>query len=111
MSESPLNNVPTSPPPDTPMEEDEEGEDLMENIGEDYETKDALDTYESDNLDETSYAPMGPSQRRAAEKELAERDRRIGRSRRTFVPHAFYDDDDDNIPESLLQAKKKEWIH
>ncbi|KAL3943743.1 MAG: hypothetical protein SGBAC_002166 [Bacillariaceae sp.] len=60
-------------------EEEEDGEDLMENAERDYQRIDALDTYGTEGIDDRNYDLMDVDQRRAVEKELAIRDRQVGR--------------------------------
>jgi len=62
-------------------EEEEEGEDLLENAERDYQRIDALDTYGQEGLDDRDYDSMDVETRRAAERELAQRERGEGRGR------------------------------
>ena len=59
-------------------EEEEEGEDLLENAERDYQRIEALDTYGTEGIDDREYGAMDMDQRRAAEAELATRDRHGG---------------------------------
>ena len=56
-------------------EEDEDGEDLLENAEKDYQRIEALDHYGTDGIDNRDYDELDVDQRRAAEAELARRDR------------------------------------
>lgn len=57
-------------------EEEEDGEDLLENAERDYQRIAALDTYGTEGMDDRQFDQMAPDERRAAEAELAQRDRR-----------------------------------
>ena len=59
-------------------EEEEEGEDLLEHAERDYQRIEALDTYGTEGLDDRDYDAMDMDQRRAAERELAHRERGEG---------------------------------
>ena len=61
-------------------EEEEDGEDLIENADRDYQRIDALDHYGAEGLDDREYDAMDVDQRRAAEQEIARRQRE-GRGR------------------------------
>ena len=52
------------------------GEDLMENMADDYRDMGQLDAYDSQMLDDRSYDDNDPDARRAAEAALEQRDRR-----------------------------------
>ncbi len=60
-------------------EEEDEGEDLLENAERDYQRIEALDHYGNEGIDDRDYGQMDLEQRRAAEAELAIRDRQSGR--------------------------------
>ena len=60
------------------QEEEEDGEDLLENMERDYQRIEALDTYGTEGIDDRDFGAMDEEQRRAAEKELARRDRERG---------------------------------
>jgi DNA replication licensing factor MCM2 len=63
------------------LEEEEDGEDLLENAERDYQKIAALDTYVTDGLDDREYDEMDVDQRRAAEVALNRRDREgLGRN-------------------------------
>eukprot|EP00980_Cylindrotheca_fusiformis_P005741 scaffold1194_cov127-Cylindrotheca_fusiformis.AAC.18 len=64
-------------------EEEEEGEDLVENAERDYQRIDALDHYGTEGIDNRNYDAMDLEERRAAEAELAMRDRQSGRGGRS----------------------------
>lgn len=61
-----------------PEEEEEDGEDLLDNAERDYQRIEALDTYGTEGIDDRAYAAMDMEQRRAAEAELASRERQRG---------------------------------
>jgi DNA replication licensing factor MCM2 len=63
-------------------EEEEDGEDLLENAERDYQRIEALDTYGTEGMDNRDYGAMDMDTRRAAESELAGRDRQTGRGGR-----------------------------
>jgi hypothetical protein len=56
-------------------DEEGSGEDLMENVVDDYRDMGQLDAYDSQMLDERSYDDADPDARRAAEAALEQRDR------------------------------------
>ena len=56
------------------VEEEEDGEDLMENAERDYQRIEALDTYGTEGLDDTDYGQQTMEQRKAAEEELMRRE-------------------------------------
>ena len=56
-------------------EEEEEGEDLMDNAERDYQRIEALDQYGEEGIDDKEYEAMNMDERRAAEAQLAHRDR------------------------------------
>jgi hypothetical protein len=56
-------------------DEEGSGEDLMENLVDDYRDMGQLDAYDSQMLDERSYDDADPDARRAAEAALEQRDR------------------------------------
>lgn len=63
------------------LEEEEDGEDLLENAERDYQRIEALDTYGTEGIDDSDYGIIDQEQREAADRELARRDRaRGGRS-------------------------------
>jgi len=62
--------------------EEGEGDDLMDNMDADNAEDRELDQYDPDMLDDTEQGTITVEQRRAAEKEMAERDGRRGGSRR-----------------------------
>ena len=64
-------------------EEEEDGEDLMDNAERDYQPIAALDTYGTEGIDDRNFGNMDDDQRRAAEAELAIRDRQSGRGGRS----------------------------
>jgi DNA replication licensing factor MCM2 len=67
---------------DAVMEEEEDGEDLLENAERDYQRIEALDTYGTEGMDDREYDPLDLEQRRAAETLMARRDRETGRGGR-----------------------------
>lgn len=97
----------TSPPPDTPRDED--GEDLLENAQSDYKAQPELDTYDAENIDDDDVSPMDIGQIRNINQLLDDRDRRAGRGRRQFIPHQLMDQDED-IPMALLQQQQQQII-
>merc|ERR1719230_2092610 len=65
-------------------EEEEEGEDLLgEGMAADYEPRPELDRYDPDMLDEGEHSVITLEQRRAAEREMAQRDRASRRRQRS----------------------------
>lgn len=73
-----------------------EGEDLLENIFDDYQPIDALDTYGSEGIDNTDYGPIDSDARAAAEKIISEREnaerRKLDRNK-TFYDTLYADDE------------------
>ena len=61
------------------MEEEEEGEDLLENALKDYQPIAALDTYGREGIDDREFGDIDYDDRYAAEAVLAERDRERAR--------------------------------
>jgi len=118
MSSSPPPRELTSPPPDTPRNNEDE-EDLMENMEADYASRPDLDTYDADDIDDRIISPMGISARRGVDELLNERDVRLGRGRRTFIPHQLMDKDEDipmameniNDEYSMQQEQDAEYDH
>lgn len=62
--------------------DDNEGEDLMENVEQDYNAIQKLDEYDYEDLDEEDYGAMDPEAKRRAEKEIVKRAKQEGRVRR-----------------------------
>ena len=56
------------------IEEEGEGEDLLDNAFQDYQRIEALDTYGTEGLDEREFRQMGLEERLAAESQIAERE-------------------------------------
>eukprot|EP01084_Bolivina_argentea_P100194 179958_1 len=105
-SSSPAPEV-TSPPPDTPKEDEE---DLMETMAADYKQQPNLDTYEADDIDDGDISPLGIHDRRNVDQLLAQRDRHDGRMRRRgLIPDQLMDDDED-IPMDLLAQQQQDII-
>lgn len=82
--------------------DEEEGEDLLENIANDYRRNDDQDHYDlgDGNIDDEEYEEMDPATRRKLEAQLNRRDEILqgnqpGRGR----DQAFLDDDDENMDE------------
>jgi len=63
---------------DYQVEEEEEGEDLMENAEKDYQRIDILDSYGREGIDDRDYDNMDSDTRREVEAKLRARDRRLG---------------------------------
>ncbi|KAJ2719462.1 MCM DNA helicase complex subunit [Coemansia sp. Benny D115] len=80
------------------MEEDEEGEDLFgPGMESDYRYNAALDRYDEDMLDETTYASMAPGERARVEAQMKRRDFEEGRGQpKSRIPLAFMQDFDDD---------------
>ena len=60
---------------DAALEEEEDGEDLMDNAERDYQRIEALDTYGTEGIDDRDYGMMDEEERRTAEAEMRRRDR------------------------------------
>ncbi|KAG8750880.1 MCM DNA helicase complex subunit, partial [Ceratobasidium sp. 423] len=97
---------------DVPVEdEDQEGEDLYgENLMEDYAVDEALDRYDTRDIDDTEAGELTAEQRRAAERDMALRDRREARrgqggraARRSHAPD-FLRDDDEDMEDDLMDG-------
>eukprot|EP00485_Elphidium_margaritaceum_P002349 CAMPEP_0202687664 /NCGR_PEP_ID=MMETSP1385-20130828/3322_1 /ASSEMBLY_ACC=CAM_ASM_000861 /TAXON_ID=933848 /ORGANISM="Elphidium margaritaceum" /LENGTH=878 /DNA_ID=CAMNT_0049342499 /DNA_START=79 /DNA_END=2715 /DNA_ORIENTATION=- len=95
----------SSPPPDTPRNDDDEGEDLLENMASDYNAAPELDVYEEEAIDDADISPMDMAARRGVNELLEARDRRQHRHRRQFVPHQLMEQDAD-IPLAIGQAAR-----
>ncbi|GIL82869.1 hypothetical protein Vretimale_8368 [Volvox reticuliferus] len=92
------------------MDEEEEGEDLMENMERDYQPQPHLDNYDPDGLDdnEVDDGVEDPiAARLAAEEELNWRDARQMRPRRTLPDFMMADDDDDPRREDFNRRRKR----
>ncbi|KAL7266564.1 MCM DNA helicase complex subunit [Rhizina undulata] len=89
------------------MDEEMDGEDLMENMERDYTQKPGEDRY--DNLgidDEGEYDELDPAERRRLEEQLNRRDRAFARARR--MPAAFLnDDEEDNLDPSMQPRRRR----
>lgn len=72
-----------------PDDEEEEGEDLMENLEEDYRAIPELDVYDPAMLDETEQADASPSARARAEAAIARREAKRRRERGSRLPAAL----------------------
>ncbi|CAE6419282.1 DNA replication licensing factor mcm2 OS=Schizosaccharomyces pombe (strain 972 / ATCC 24843) GN=mcm2 PE=1 SV=1 [Rhizoctonia solani AG-1 IB] len=97
---------------DIPVEEeDQEGEDLYgENLMEDYAADEALDRYDARDIDDEEADELTAEQRRAAERDMALRDRRDARrgqggraARRSNAPD-FLRDDDEDMDDDLMDG-------
>lgn len=84
-------------------EEEEEGEDLMENAERDYQRIEALDTYGPEGLDDREYDPMDIDQRKAAEAQLAHRDRGTRNEGFYGALDVLEDDEDDEARDRRRQ--------
>lgn len=81
---------------DERISEEDDGEDIMENMENEYNAIPGLDKYESDDLDEEDYSQMSMEARREAEREINERDRdNIAKQRR--VPVAMLQDTEESM--------------
>ena len=72
-------------------EEDDEGEDLLENVEDDYQAIPALDTYGKEGLDERDYDLMDYDQRLQAEEVLNQRDMERRAARGAGARSFFYE--------------------
>lgn len=79
---------------DAPPSDEEEGEDLLENMEQDYAAIAELDHYDETMLDKRTYADMGVDQRRLVEGRLIARDLRDQGAEAGLHE---YDDDDEDI--------------
>jgi len=96
----------TSPPPDTPRNEEDE-DDLMENIAADYKAQPELDRYDDEDIDDADISPMRVADRRGVDALLEERDRRADRGRRTFIPQQLLAQDEE-APLALEQQRRQQ---
>ena len=87
---------------DQGMEEEGEGEDLLDNAFQDYQRIDALDTYGTEGIDDRDYRQMGLEERLAAEGQIAGREEEDmkrrgigGRSGRFYDGLMEVEEDDD----------------
>lgn len=83
-------------------EEDEDGEDLLENMHQDYQRIEVLDTYGREGIDDREYAQMGMDERMEAERVIEEREKEEmklrgvgGRSGRFYDALMEVDEDED----------------
>eukprot|EP00977_Amphora_coffeiformis_P017256 scaffold5533_cov159-Amphora_coffeaeformis.AAC.12 len=83
---------------DAALEEEEDGEDLMENAERDYQRIEALDTYGTEGIDDRDYDMMDDDERRAAEAEMRRRDR--GRNQGFYGLLDADEDEDDEAREA-----------
>jgi DNA replication licensing factor MCM2 len=83
------------------MEEEEDGEDLMDNAMRDYQRIDALDTYGTEGIDDRDFSKMDREERLAAEREL---DRRSGAGR---DGDAYYDDFETEEDDEARAARRR----
>lgn len=81
----------------------------MDNAASDYKAQPELDEYDVDDIDDADISPMNMQDRRGVDQLLNERDRRMGRGRRQFIPHQLMDQDDD-IPMRLLEQQQQQII-
>ncbi|ELU42604.1 DNA replication licensing factor mcm2 [Rhizoctonia solani AG-1 IA] len=97
---------------DVPIEEeDQEGEDLYgDNLMDDYAVDEALDRYDARDIDDDEADELTAEQRRAAERDMALRDRREARrgqggraARRSNAPD-FLRDDDEEMDDDLMDG-------
>lgn len=75
--------------------DEEDGEDLMENLENDYRQNNAQDHYDlGDNIDDEQYAEMDAATRRRIDDQLNRRDEILGKKDSRGRSQAFLDDDD-----------------
>ena len=95
-------------------EDEVEGDDLMDNMEQDYEARPELDRYEADGLDDEQQMELSAQGRMAAEVELDERERRqmaMGQRRpRAFLDDEFDDDQDELLHNQLRQERMQQMM-
>jgi len=96
----------TSPPPDTPRN-DEDDEDLIENMASDYKAQPELDRYDDDDIDNDDISPMRMADRRGVDALLEERDQKADRGRRTFIPQALQQQEEE-VPQALQRQQQQQ---
>eukprot|EP00808_Paulinella_micropora_P010771 g2105.t1 len=94
------------PSPSARIEEEEEGEELMDEtlMREDYKAIPELDTYERTGIDEEEYDAISPSARQQVEREMAARDAK--ERRRGRVPAALMTPTDDEGEERPARRRR-----
>ncbi|GFR50357.1 hypothetical protein Agub_g12567 [Astrephomene gubernaculifera] len=101
------------PVEDEVVEEEEEGEDLMENMERDYQPQPHLDNYDPEGLDDEEVedgVEDAVAARLAAEEELNRRDAQKMRPRRTLPDFMLAEDDDDPREDFNRRRKRRQSI-
>ncbi|PNW80981.1 hypothetical protein CHLRE_07g338000v5 [Chlamydomonas reinhardtii] len=98
------------PVEDEVLEEEEEGEDLMENMERDYQPQPHLDNYDAEGIDDDAEEEGdvdAHAARMAAEEELNRRDAKKLRPRRGAVPDFMMEDDDQPRRDEFNRRRKR----
>lgn len=90
------------------LQEEEDGEDLLENAQRDYQRIEALDTYGTEGIDDGEYDMIDRDQRALAERELQRRDREGGRRSEGF--YGMLDSVEDEEDEETRQARRATFV-
>lgn len=86
------------------LEEEMEGEDLMQDMEKDYTQNLVLDQYDDKDIDDEDYDDLDPAARRALEAKLNRRDKELAKMKR--MPKAFLQDDDDEDLDLSMQKTR-----
>lgn len=105
--ERPESVAPLSPPGSPPLDDDE-GDDLLENMAEDYRAISELDEYEQDGIDNAEYENSRAARRRADRALDARwgRSRQQRRRRAALFPQSLLDDEDEDISAAIPLAQR-----
>jgi DNA replication licensing factor MCM2 len=85
------------------MEEEMDGEDLMENMERDYTQNLKFDQYDARNIDDEDYDELDPAARRELEERLNRRDAALRRR----MPAAFLNDEEDDQMDLSMQPRRR----
>lgn len=78
-------------------ESEDDGEDLMDNLEDDYRTNAAQDHYDlGENIDDGEYDELDAATRRRIDEQMDRRDRLVGRTDGRLRTQAYMDDDEDD---------------
>ncbi|KAA8906125.1 MCM2/3/5 family-domain-containing protein [Sphaerosporella brunnea] len=85
------------------IDEEMDGEDLMENMERDYTQNLKFDQYEADDIDDEDYDQLDPATRRRIEAQLNKRDAALRRR----MPAAFLQDEEDDEMDLSMQPRRR----
>jgi len=87
-------------------EEEPSGEDLNQNISEDYEEIPQLDVYEQEGIDDATYAKMSIEERKKVEKILNQRKKKV----KSKIPIALLEEMEGSDEEEALRLKRRKMM-